>query len=456
MFLQSDQKSTRQFLLRAIVFTLLNTWFLSCEAQEKKTREQKVREDRLRVESEGFWIYNDLPQGYEKARQTGKPLLVVLRCIPCEECVKLDDDLIDQNPILRPLLERFVCVRVVSTNGLDLSTFQFDTDQSFAAFLLNADGTIYGRFGTRSHRNEWVGDVSLAGFAEALRGSLALHAAYPRDRDDLAKKRGSVPRFSSPEQYPTLAGKYTSKLDQTEGVVKSCIHCHQIGDAQRDQLRSAGKAIPDELLFPYPHPKSIGLILDPESRAKVLDVREDSPAASAGILKGDELIRMDGQPLLSIADIQWVLNATSNQASTIPIMLRRDGQLISLVLSLPPDWRAKDDIDWRVSTWGLRRMALGGLELEPATTSVRNQIGVPDGEMALRVKHVGQYGAHAVAKNAGFRKDDILLAVDGRRDLLREADVVRLGVQQKQPGDRFAMEVFRDGKRIRISLATQE
>ncbi|WP_068142110.1 thioredoxin family protein [Roseimaritima ulvae] len=38
------------------------------------------------------------------ARDTGKPLLVVLRCIPCEECVKLDDDLVDQNPKLRPLL----------------------------------------------------------------------------------------------------------------------------------------------------------------------------------------------------------------------------------------------------------------------------------------------------------------------------------------------------------------
>ena len=46
--------------------------------------------------------------------------------------------------------------------------FQFDTDQSFAVFLLNADGTIYGRFGTRSHRTEWYGDVSVDGLAKAL------------------------------------------------------------------------------------------------------------------------------------------------------------------------------------------------------------------------------------------------------------------------------------------------
>ncbi len=103
-------------------------------AEEKKTREQKVREDRQRVEAEGFWIYNDLQRGYDAARDSGKPILVVLRCIPCEKCVKLDDNLVDQDPVIRPLLDQFVCVRIVSTNGLDLSIFQFDTDQSFAAF----------------------------------------------------------------------------------------------------------------------------------------------------------------------------------------------------------------------------------------------------------------------------------------------------------------------------------
>ena len=147
--------------------------------QEKKTRDQKVREDQQRVTQEGFWIYNDLPKAFQKAKETGKPIVVVLRCIPCEECVKLDDDLVDTDPVLKPLLEKFVCVRVVSTNGLDLSLFQYDTDQSFAVFMLNADKTIYGRFGTRSHRTEWVGDVSLKGLAEALQGALDLRDQLP-------------------------------------------------------------------------------------------------------------------------------------------------------------------------------------------------------------------------------------------------------------------------------------
>ncbi len=121
-------------------------------AQPKVSREDRLKLDRKKVEAEGFWIYNDLSKGFAEAKKSGKPMLVVLRCVPCVECVKLDDDLVDQDPVVRPLLDKFVCVRIISTNGLDLSLFQYDTDQSFAVFMLNADGTIYGRFGTRSHR----------------------------------------------------------------------------------------------------------------------------------------------------------------------------------------------------------------------------------------------------------------------------------------------------------------
>ena len=88
-----------------------------------QSREQKVRGDKSKFEAAGFWIYNDLAKGYAEAKQTGRPLLVVLRCIPCEHCVKLDDELVEQDQKLRPLLEKFVRVRVVSANGLDLSLF---------------------------------------------------------------------------------------------------------------------------------------------------------------------------------------------------------------------------------------------------------------------------------------------------------------------------------------------
>ena len=158
---------------------------VGCAAQ---TREEMVREDRKKVESEGYWIYNDLPRAFDEARQSDKPIIVVLRCIPCHECVKLDDDLVDTDPNIRPLLDQFVRVRQVSTNGLDLNLFQYDTDQSFAIFLLNADGTIYGRFGTRSHRTEWYGDVSLKGLSKALDRCLGTASRISRQQIPSCRK----------------------------------------------------------------------------------------------------------------------------------------------------------------------------------------------------------------------------------------------------------------------------
>ncbi|MFO0978683.1 MAG: Trx7/PDZ domain-containing (seleno)protein [Planctomycetaceae bacterium] len=439
-----------------LLIVLLSVVSSSVSAQEKKSREQKVREDLKKVTEEGFWIYNDLPKAFEQAKATGKPIVVVLRCIPCEECVKLDDDLVDTDPVLRPLLEQFVCVRVVSTNGLDLSLFQYDTDQSFAVFMLNADRTIYGRFGTRSHRTEWVGDVSLKGLAEALQGALDLHKGYPANKATLAAKTGPKPPFPSPEQIPALKSKYTSSLNYSGDVVKSCIHCHQIGDALRDHYRGKGEPLPAQILNPYPHPKALGLVLDPSRKATVKQVREGSVADKAGFKAGDNLVSLNGQPLLSMADIQWVLHNIPAEGATVAALVDRGGKSTEISLKLTEGWRELDDISWRASAWGLRRMVTGGLVLEPVQDSDRGKNGVPESGTALRVKFVGQYGEHAAGKNAGVQKDDIIVAYDGRSDLLTDSDVLRHGIMNTTPGQKIKLEIVRGGKTMKLEIPAQK
>src|SRR3954469_11277115 len=118
-------------------------------------RDTKVRNDRKAFGASRDWIYNDLGEGVRAARQSSKPLLVVFRCIPCEACQEFDDDVARRDPVVRDLLDEFVCVRIVQANTIDLTHFQHDFDQSFAAYLMNPDLTIYGRFGTRSGRPEY-------------------------------------------------------------------------------------------------------------------------------------------------------------------------------------------------------------------------------------------------------------------------------------------------------------
>ncbi len=442
-------------MARTIFFAIFIFLIATDPAAAQKNREEKVRDDRQKVMAEGFWIYNDLAAGFAQAKKNGKPLLVALRCIPCEACVKLDDELVDRDPRVRPLLEKFVCVRLVSTNGLDLSLFQYDYDQSFAVFLLNADGTIYGRFGTRSHRTIWEDDVSVAGLAAALQDALDLHAEYPKNKAVLAAKRGPKPEFSSPEQYPMLRGKYGPKLDYSGKVVASCIHCHQIGDAQRQLVRDRRQPFPDKLLFPYPHPKAIGLILDPTKKASVRRVEDGSPAARSDVRAGDEIVSLKGQPLLSIADVQWVLHNAGDETS-LTAHVRRDGETLSVMLTLPKGWRRRDAISWRSSSWALRRMAAGGLLLEEVSPDERKKADLAETGMALRVRHVGQFGPHAAAKQAGFRPGDIVVSFDGKTDLLRETDLLAYALNAHPPGERVPVVVRRGRERIELSLPMQE
>lgn len=423
----------------------------------QETREEKLSKDRDRFEHSKHWIYNDIDKGFATAKRTGKPLLVVLRCIPCEECVKLDDELMDRDPTIRPLLDKFVCVRQVSTNGLDLTLFQYDTDQSFAVFMLNSDKTIYGRFGTRSHRTEWLGDVSLPGMAKALRGALDLHEQFPANKKALSGKRGAPWETSTPAELPSLKEHYS---DQWNKDVRSCIHCHQIGEARRNFYRQASKPIPERLLFPTPHPKVIGLTLDPKEMATVIAVAPKSPAAAGGMQAGDKISRLNGQPILSIADVQWVLDGAKAAGDNIAVEVNRDNRVVQLKLELEQGWRRKDDLSWRASSWALRRMTAGGLVLESLSGQGRGDPAEAkdqptDESMRLRVKYVGQYGPHSAAKRAGFKKDDIIVEFDGRRDLLRETDLLVHGTTQRKVGDKVPVTVLRNGKEIRLTMPMQ-
>ena len=115
-------------------------------------------------------------------------------------------------------------------------------------------------------------------------------------------------------------------------------------------------------------------------------------------------------------------------------------------------WRKRSDISWRVSTWELRRMGTGGLLLEDLTDADRQSAGLAPGTLALRVKHAGEYGDHATAKNAGVRKGDIIIAVDGRSDPLRETDLIAHAMQKKLPGDGLELVVLRGKERKELKF----
>jgi hypothetical protein len=433
----------------SILFFVSGLLALVTDRAPAQDRNTKVRNDRTAFQGSKDWIYDDLDQGRRVAKEARKPMLIVFRCIPCEACQEFDDDVARGDPVIRDLMDEFVCVRIVQANRMDLSHFQFDFDQSFAIFLMNPDLTIYGRFGTRSQRPEGE-DISLKGLRKAMAEALRIHRNLPTIKQSLAGKQVKPSRFRTPRDYPILSERYRPELDYAGNVARSCIHCHQIRDAERRLCRSTAQLVPDDVLFPYPDPEVLGLRMNPDELAKVTRVTAGSSAFHDGFKPGDEIIYLEGQPLVSVADIQWVLQ-NAPTTGLLRAKVRRDGKIIDRTVTLKEGWR-RGNISWRTTTWELRRLGLGGMKLESVDEEEIRQASLALDQMALRVIHVGEFGEHAVAKRAGFQKGDIIVSFDGQASSMTESQLLAYALQRKRPGDAVSVTVVRDGTRRALSF----
>ena len=99
--------------LKSLVPALLLTFATLTHAETVKDREGAVRGEKAKMENDTRWNWNDIDSGFRLAKTTGKPLLVVLRCVPCLSCAGIDASVL-QEPELVPLLDQFVCVRVIN------------------------------------------------------------------------------------------------------------------------------------------------------------------------------------------------------------------------------------------------------------------------------------------------------------------------------------------------------
>ena len=422
-------------------------------AETVKDREGAVRNDRATMEKDARWIYNDWERGFAEAKRTGKPLLVVLRCVPCLACSGIDAQVLLQETDLVPLLDQFVCVRVINANSLDLARFQFDYDLSFSTLFFNGDGTVYGRYGSWSHQRD-AQDKTTAGYKRALAAALAIHRDFPANKAALAGKQGGPTPFKTPLEIPALAGKYPFALNWDGKVMQSCVHCHQVGDAFRAFYREKKEAIPAEWIYPSPAPESIGLTLAADQIARVESVAAGSIAARGGLRPGDDLVRLAGQPLISIADLSWALHRAP-ESGALPAQLRRGGAETAVTLTLPAGWREKADISKRSGTWPMRGMAEGGMILDDLGAEERGRRGLGEKDMALFVKGLGQYGKHAAAKNAGFQKDDVIVQLDGSSARITESELIGRLLAKYRPGEQVKATVLRGTQRVELSLPMQ-
>jgi hypothetical protein len=329
---------------------------------------------------------------------------------------------------------------------MDLSVFQFDSDLSFAVFFLNADGTVYGRYGTRSDLRQAEREVSLTGLAKAMRAALALHGDYPANKAKLAGKTGPKPPHKVLTDYPWVRS-WSRTRDK-----KLCMTCHVVCAAERMTLRTAGKPLPPKQILVWPMPNVVGLTLDPNHKARVAGVAADSPAGKAGFRVGDEIVTLEGQAILSIADVQWALHHAAKTAALKAEVRRGDGKA-NLTLRLPDGWRDKTDISWRPSTGMLRFMVLGGMRTSDMTASQRKIAGLDNRQMALRVLPPVQPVTRAF--KAGFRPGDIIVSFGAHRSRMSEVQLLVQVLQTAAPKGPVPVTVLRRGQRVALKLPSE-
>ena len=441
------------FLWLAALF-IVSRPFLPCSGETVKDREGAIRSDKAKMEKSDRWVYNDVESGFSEAKKSGKPLMVVLRCVPCLACMGMDTGVLLENPKLSPLLDQFVRVRLINANSLDLQKFQFDYDLSFSVLFFNGDGTLYGRFGSWEHQRN-PQDKTTASFESALRGSLEVHRGYPKNRALLAGKQGKPVKYRTPIDMPGLKGKFRDELNWSGEVVKSCVHCHQIGDSLRLEQRERGRTLPLSIVYPYPASESIGMELEPSYPLRLKRLASDSPVHQAGLRAGDLLLGAQGQSVISTADLSWVLHHFPDAGGKLELFARRGTRTAVVQVDLPAGWRLKSDVSKRVGTWSMRGMAFGGIRFVDLSDSERRTLGLSGDKLALKAEHVGQYNKHAAAKRAGWKKGDVLVGVERLRSKLSESELIGLILQKHSPGKKLPAQILRGRKEMNLQLPVQ-
>jgi len=329
--------------------------------------------------------------------------------------------------------------------GVNLSLYRFDYDLTFAALLMNADGTIYHTYGGR----DWTDPLShlaVPVFARLLVDTLADHAAYER-----APRPPKLARKRTVEQIP----KWAQTIKR--GKRPDCFHCHMIHEGEIEHLKKSRKWTRDRAWL-WPDPIQVGLRLEQTDQTRVKTVEPGSAAEKTGLKAGDRLVGLAGTRPATFGDVQRVLHETPNRTATIRIGWVREGgdRPTSGVLKLAQGWKEATPLvySWRASKWPLSpKPGFGGRMLTPEQ---RTSHGLPEAASAFRVGYIVNWGPNAHtgrnAARAGIRKGDIVVSVGGKRDFANMGHFHAWFRLTQKPGATIPVELIRGDQRLTIKL----
>jgi serine protease Do len=328
------------------------------------------------------------------------------------------------DPKIADVAKQFVLLRIENMRGVNLELFEFDYDLTWAAFFLNSDERVLGRFGGRLP-DDIDKYKSLDGLRVALAAALARHTQAPPTGKKVERAVRTI------EEYPSAA-----KVSP-----KSCFHCHNVYDHRREWMQSNQKWALDEV-WVYPLPENLGWTLAVERGNQVEKVA--GLAEAAGIKPGDALLEVNGLSVASFADVQYALHKAP-AVGEISVKWLRDEKVLQASLKPGKDWK-HTDVSWRRSLEGLQPAS--GLHGEDLTAEEKKAIGLGPKALAFRQ---GNFLTKQ-ARQAGIQQNDIIVGLGGKKLEMtaRQFDAhVRLHFVT---GETIVVDVLRQGKRLELMM----
>lgn len=351
-------------------------------------------------------------------------------------------------PRLAELAQSFVCVRVTDLRTVDLARWRLDFDLTFSALVADAQGRVLHRYGGRDAASA-DSFLSLASFEAFVEGALA------RAQQEAAAG-GAPPPMGAPRRTIEASPAFQAR-DAQKRV--DCVHCHSVNDFEWRDAVANGRVRPEQR-WPFPDLARLGLEVERDRQRVVARVAPDGPAARAGLAAGDVLAKAGSQPLLTRADLQWVMQQLPAGATSVALEATRDGKPLHVALALADGWKECDarEYAWRPMKWNLAPApGFGGKALD---ADAKKALGLEAGAWALQVGYLVDWGEKAAtgrsAAAAGLRKGDVVVAVAGESRFDDEPHFQAWFRLTQKAGTTVALEVVRDGARRTLSMKVVE
>jgi serine protease Do len=206
-------------------------------------------------------------------------------------------------------------------------------------------------------------------------------------------------------------------------------------------------------IIPYPITKDVAneFGLPNTNGAIVSSVPANTPAAKAGIQRGDVIVEYNGRPVTDSNSLVAMVVATK-PGTTVPITIYRENQ--RKTLNITPD-----ELDLEAEANGGRaprqdnpdRQAPTatdfGMQLEAITPEVARQLELPRGRGGAIVADVDRGSA---AANAGIQPNDVIVEVN-RQPVANVSQVTR-ALQNAAAGRPVFLVIWRDGQEYFITM----